>query len=199
MNGRWLLSMMVLLLCACTEVVVEADLHAGRYIKLDATGQALDETAENWHCLLDTQTQRVWEVKQRDEGLHHTTWTYTWSTQAYPQRDLQGSCNTRHVKPCNTEAHVRAVQEKKLCGFSNWRLPSLEELQTLIDTSRRDFPPLACPCRTGPTQAASYWTRDFSPAQKQVATLNFKDGRTVLAHPDNFLFLRLVASPGSLR
>jgi hypothetical protein len=38
---------------------------------------------------------------------------------------------------CNTEAYVRAVSNSRLCGFDDWRLPSVRELVAVsLETSQ---------------------------------------------------------------
>jgi hypothetical protein len=36
---------------------------------------------------------------------------------------------------CDTKSYVNAINAKKLCGFTDWHLPSSEEMSTLVDTS----------------------------------------------------------------
>lgn len=118
-----------------------------RYIKLDAGGrplvdQAADYTTLPWSCLLDRTTGLVWEVKSDDGGLHDRDWTYTW----YHSADAgnggnagisgKGFCEESVAAGCDTEKFTQAVNATALCGASDWRLPTLEELQSLVELER---------------------------------------------------------------
>jgi hypothetical protein len=93
---------------------------------------------DDWACTRDERTGLVWEVKTRDRGLRDGDWIYTpydgnpETNGGYPgYRDTtSGECVRALMDggSCNTEAYVRAVNRSRLCGFSDWRLPTVAEL-----------------------------------------------------------------------
>jgi hypothetical protein len=132
--------------------------------KLDAAGAALPVSATTWACVRDDVTGLVWEVRPNDGGLRDKDWTYTW----YRSTGIDdggsagtaggGTCSdTGH---CDTEKYVAAVNAAGLCGASDWRLPSWEELHSLDDFGNGG----GAPNRTffndvpGGLFANSYWT-----------------------------------------
>ncbi|MEM7293325.1 MAG: DUF1566 domain-containing protein [Pseudomonadota bacterium] len=105
------------------------------YTKLDFFGAELDLTANQWQCVKSNDTHLVWEVKTRDGGLRDAQFTYSWftagSVDAMPVsgRPDGGSCLYAN---CDTDAYIEAINQRKLCGRSNWRLPSTAELESLV-------------------------------------------------------------------
>jgi hypothetical protein len=92
----------------------------------------------DWACSKDDVSGRLWEVNTRDGGLRDRKWTYTpydsdpTTNGGYPgYRDTTSGECVRSAMPggsCNTEAYVEAVNEMRLCGYSDWRLPTAAEL-----------------------------------------------------------------------
>ncbi|HPE72285.1 MAG TPA: DUF1566 domain-containing protein [Candidatus Competibacter sp.] len=109
------------------------------FTALDAAGQAtMPSSGPTPHpCVRDNVTGLTWEVKTDDNGLRDKDWTYTWySTDVATNGGNAGSnsvtttCGT--LASCNTQDYAVAVNAAALCGFTDWRLPSIRELQTLV-------------------------------------------------------------------
>jgi len=111
------------------------------FTKLDAAGQPLVNQAATyaatpWSCVLDHVTGLMWEVKTTTAGLHKSTNTYTWynsnaaTNGGYAGRPNGGACTG---SGCDTEKFVAAVNAAGLCGFKDWRLPKVDELQSIVD------------------------------------------------------------------
>lgn len=127
--------------------------HAGfSFLKIAADGTALPHEARNWHCVKDSVTGLVWEVKKGtpdnvigNHGLHDADDRYTWyepdatkNGGAQPANNSQTNAicygdNTTDF--CNTKAYVDRVNAQGWCGSNDWRLPTKEELQGLVDYS----------------------------------------------------------------
>ncbi len=93
-----------------------------------------------WSCVLDNVTGLLWEVKVNDTAsIHNKNWTYSWynsdptTNGGYSGAQNAGSCIDN--ANCDTEKFVAAVNNRGLCGYSDWRLPSAEELMSLVDNS----------------------------------------------------------------
>jgi len=113
----------------------EAAPAAEAWLRIDASGHAA--TTEAHDCVLDRRTGLMWEVKRAEPGLHYHENSYTWFS---TDRDLHmtepgtprgGTCD---ASACDTEGFVAAVNEDRLCGYSDWYLPSRDELMTLGDS-----------------------------------------------------------------
>ncbi|MEE9351931.1 MAG: DUF1566 domain-containing protein [Thiotrichaceae bacterium] len=117
------------------------------FTKIDALGGVA--TSGNWSCVKDNVTGLIWEGKTTDGGLHDKNEKYTWydpSTAAtgFPLATQslihsQGTNNTcigfdsaNSSTYCNTQAYVNRVNTVGWCGASDWRLPTREELRSLL-------------------------------------------------------------------
>jgi len=104
-------------------------------VKMDSYQNPLESDAKIWDCVRDKTTGLVWEVKTHDKGLQDAGNFYSWySKKSSLQNDIGfkngGKC--RGGIGCDTQAYVNAINSKKLCGYSDWRLPTRKELLTLV-------------------------------------------------------------------
>ena len=117
------------------------------YRKISPTGAKLPDHAEQWHCVLDEVSGLMWEVKQNDttpDSPHSAGDRFTWYNS---DPDINGGnigdwnrhgahCsgydknNPRSY--CHVEQFVSRVNKRGLCGFYDWRLPTRDELTSLI-------------------------------------------------------------------
>lgn len=132
------------------------------FAKVDAAGAPLPaDSVQAHHCVLDRRTGLLWEVKQAAEGLHHAGDLFSWHSSDAAEHGGEpglldgGSCGQSR---CDTEAFVAAVNEAGLCGRNDWRMPSRDELQTLLDASRIGKGPAMDAEYFPGTVAAEYWT-----------------------------------------
>jgi hypothetical protein len=103
-------------------------------------GAALGSLANDWGCTYDNLTGLMWEMKTTGSTDLRYFWnTYTWySTDptvnggdpGYPDG---GNCHGGIA--CDTQSYETAVKAVGICGHTDWRLPTLQELNTLVDFS----------------------------------------------------------------
>ena len=88
------------------------------FTALDAAGQPTTPSAgaTPHPCVKDNVTGLVWEVKTDDGGLRDKDWTYTWG---------------------DREIYVAAVNAARLCGYTDWRMPTRLELQSIVHAGRK--------------------------------------------------------------
>lgn len=102
-------------------------------------GTALGPRAGDWACTRDNRTGLVWELKVDDQGhLRHMAHRYTWSGRIVPQDaavpGAPGRCTGDG--PCDSARFVAAVNAAGLCGAYDWRLPTVKELESIVDFGR---------------------------------------------------------------
>ena len=112
------------------------------YSKISDDGRVLPASVSHhdsrWRCTRDNVTGLIWERKNRDPGhLRSIRNRYTWydpsSRDGHPGE--QGAPDTCALggKACNTLNYIDAINQARLCGYTDWRLPTPEELLTLYN------------------------------------------------------------------
>jgi len=165
----------------------DSDGHAGfSFTKLDADGNPLPADATSWSCVLDNVTGLIWEVKTDDGGIHDRDNTYRWGGKTH-----LGSGYDTYYNDWDTL--VDGTNSEQLCGYSDWRLPTTDELESIVDYGRAD---LAIDTAYFPnTSGLPYWSASPSTDTQAAWAVRFSSG---LAYGStgrlNYLRVRLVRS-----
>ena len=179
----------------------DADGRAGfSFTKVNGAGNSLPANATTWACVRDNVTGLMWEVKSTDGSFRDADQTFNWynsdpTTNGGDAGDEGFSCNPAQ-EICNIEQYVDEINEIGLCGFADWRAPSVAELVGLIDygapqeppqpaidlnyfpnTPRRSFWSITTSATDGSGAGAflvDFPTGRTSNASKQIATASFR-------------------------
>jgi hypothetical protein len=94
----------------------------------------------DWACTRDNVTGLVWEVKTADGGLRDQAKTYTnfddvTQAQFYFGSAYVNPTQTQIDAPTNSIGFATAVNSTALCGNTDWRRPSIDELLGLLDNA----------------------------------------------------------------
>ncbi len=97
----------------------KSDGNAGfSFTKIDSKGNKLLSTAKTWSCVLDNVTGNMWEVKDANtQEIRSAALKYNWN-------DANG--------------FAKIVNSIGLCGFTDWKLPTVTQLTSIVDYSQRD-------------------------------------------------------------
>ncbi len=194
------------------------------YTKIANNGSVLADNAKlganstDWACTKDNKTGLIWEVKTNDGGLRDLKKIYTNYTTDYSK-----CVSLSSISECKDKAHtgvygdganansfVIAVNTQSLCGATNWRLPTNEELKGLVycsdgktktvDKDKADYICTGSPSR--PTinttyfpNTASNWSWSSSSSKSYAGdawVVYFNYGYTGLTSKDGSYSVRLV-------
>ena len=114
------------------------------FSKIGSSGNVLTEDDATPFCVKDNVTGLTWEGKSDDGGLNDKDWTYSWYNSSGVNDGggagtaAGGACGGTIEAGCDTEKFVAAVNASGLCGAKDWRLPSHEELLTIVDNNRNN-------------------------------------------------------------
>ena len=199
-NSKWLTACLAAasLATACdSQPSYGPEIHDSKYVGLDASGQAL-ETGLSGPCVLDQFTGLVWEAKTESAGLHSRDHTYSWFN---PAEDNSGELDFRG-KPdggqcaqskCDTFAFAQAVNKTELCGFSDWRVPTRDELGSISDPRKSSTPPSVNTVYFPHAQAGEYWSANDYQFHWNTAWLwNFENSLDRVEWKESPRYLRLV-------
>jgi hypothetical protein len=157
------------------------------FSKISAIGQKLPANANEWSCVLDSRTGLLWENKTDDSGLHDFDNLYSYYNSDFSSNSgVLGYLNDGK----NSENFVLAVNQEKLCGYSDWRLPTAGELLGIVDFGKNHTVPIEIDYFPD-TQGAWYLTQTISYKNHTPFVINFSNKNASYAANREY-FVRLV-------
>jgi hypothetical protein len=177
------------------------------FTRLDDVGDEVDEDTSSWNCVRDNITGLIWESKTAplSTDLHSINHNYSWfQTEDNggfegEQNNLTSSCSLTN---CNTETYIAQVNSQGLCNFRDWRLPTHNELLSLVHFGQTATPMIDADYFPNTTNSLStpawYWTQNssadgFSNEQAQNAwAIDFATGNDNFLHKSTAARVRLV-------
>lgn len=88
------------------------------YTKLDGQGNAIPDSASSWAMVKDNVTGLIWEVKSEGGKIQNKNNVYNWN-------DAQS-------------VFITQLNELNFGGYSDWRLPTVKELASIVNSGRSD-------------------------------------------------------------
>ncbi len=167
-------------------------INAPSYTKLDASGAALPDSAENWAMVRDEVTGLVWEEKHSLGGganysdPNDADNLYTW----YDNNSAtNGGTPGTPGNGTDTMDVINTLNAINYGSHSDWRLPTRAELQSLVNYS--NFDPANNTVFFPDTQAFGYWSS--SPGETVYAWyIDFYEGIVSTQGKDAAIYVRAV-------
>lgn len=152
-----------------------------RFTKISPQGAPMSKNEGPWHCVYDQKTQLTWMVGRDDESPFDSYWTYSWYDGA-PGRGESGagSCFFNN-KGCDTSDLLKKANERNLCRLNSWRLPSQEELLTLVQGPAKISGATVQSAYFPNTKKGDYWTSDHSKKIESDALRHLKEGANAVS------------------
>lgn len=166
------------------------------FTRLDAIGDEVDDETSSWSCVRDNITGLIWESKTAvlTTTLHSNNHSYSWyqsDGDGNFDGDESGIAASCSITNCNTENFIAEVNAQGLCNFRDWRLPTHNELLSILHLGQTAAPMIDVGYFPNTTDSLTapvwYWTQDssadgFANEQAQNAwAIDFSSGN------DNFL------------
>lgn len=129
-------------------------------------------------CVQDNITGLMWEIKTTDGGIRDWNKTYT---------------NYGDNRAGDASAYAVAVNATNLCGHNNWRLPTADELQSIVDYGVAHPGPTVDATWFPNTKGSWFWSASPIVGASGVAwDVNFYHGVVGGGFNNSALYVRLV-------
>lgn len=149
-------------------LVFEGGVYASALVEISPVSSKFSRVSasdsEIGSCVQDNVTGLMWEVKTADGGLRDWNKRYSNFDNAAVEQfwTESGWINPTQAQidaPSNSVGFKNSVNAQGLCGFNDWRLPTIDELRSILDTSKTSGSSPTIDARWFPnTQAAAYWS-----------------------------------------
>jgi hypothetical protein len=123
------------------------NIYPRSYTKLDASGHELPDAAEDWAMVKDNVSGLVWDVKTEDGSIHDSSNVYSWEDAS--------------------KIYIKKLNEQSFGGYSDWRLPSVKELTSLINRAKSN--PAVNAKYFPHTESSFYWSNTEMPYVKEYS------------------------------
>jgi alpha-tubulin suppressor-like RCC1 family protein len=134
------------------------------FTKLDALGNDLPDSATEWVMVRDNISGLIWEVKTDDGSIHDKDNKYTWYDS---NPETNGGDAGTDGDGTDTEDFIKSLNDSNFGGFSDWRLPNLMEITSIVNFGK-NFPPINTSFFPK-TLSAIYWSSTSSSVLKTDA------------------------------
>lgn len=173
-----------------------------KYLKKSIEGKILSNESETWSCIEDTNNGLTWEIKSSDNGIRDKNNSYSW----YQPSLLEGAQGTadegkcKGSSDCDTQSYIQTMNKKNYCGYSDWRLPSREEMLSIVSFENAASKVTINTNYFPDTLPSWYWTASSNKAHPEHAWyVLFRNGIALNDLKERAKHIRLVRSTNSTK
>ena len=180
-------------LLACTPERPASLAHEERFIKKQVDGKPIALLDGPWACVEDTQTGLHWEVKAPNENPQYAYSTYSWKT-VERGSDNGGSCAVDQAgmpwveyRPCDAQDLMDHLNQIRLCGLTDWRLPTALELRAIMFSNPYPGERMLLATLLPRIPHSPYWTADYKEQHGRLIaqTIHLGNGQEFWAQTAN--------------
>jgi hypothetical protein len=155
----------LILNCNATEpVTASPSTDQASYTLLDAKGKIVTANAR---CARTQASDLIWELKTDDSSVHDKDNVYRWGG--------KGAEKVGTIFFDDWNSLLNATNTEKLCGFDDWRVPTIDELKTLATNTAAK--PTINPEIFQLTLQAPYWSvSTYQNYPEHAQTVDFATG-----------------------
>ena len=149
-------------------------------------------------CVMDSVTGLMWEGKPSDGSIRNHADMFTNFDSALVPQVARGpgtgvASQDELTGKGNTLGYIFAVNASALCGFSDWRLPTADELTGLIHFGKTTPPMIESTWFPNTQPSMFYWTSEgHNTISGSARIVNFSIGRTSSTSRSTPGYIRLV-------
>ena len=133
------------------------------YTKLDGSGNALPNSATSWVTVRDNVTGLIWENKKNKDGVKDYT-------------NPNDSDNIYTWYELGTTAFLATLNGAHFGGYNDWRIPTVEELGTIVNYSIPSPGPTIDVGYFPSTSSSNYWTSTNARTASYAWCVSFGSG-----------------------
>lgn len=155
------------------------------YVHLDFKGKKINHNPGLARCVMDKQTGLVWELKTNDDSVHNQEKDYRWGGVG---AEKTGTGFFDDWNPL-----LEQTKKEKLCGFKDWRVPTIDELKSLVINNQQGL--TIDTHYFFDTKDSPYWSSSaYANYPEHAQTVHFGNGNSYYynGYRGNRLPLRLV-------
>ena len=141
------------------------------FTKLGTSGDVLPDSATSWVMVRDNVTELIWENKTVDGTIHDKNRTHIWHDPTNPNPGTPGAGT-------DTKDFLDALNSARFGGYSDWRLPTIKELTSIVNYGIPSPGPMINTGYFPNTVSSFYWSSTTYSAYNtnNAWGVNFYDG-----------------------